>query len=264
MKRISVIMTLCGVFLIPAMMVGGASKRGQPVENSRTLETKEQALDYALLYTGFDNTPGFEKTSIDEPAMIISSTNSTPFVAKHINNQSVWRVHFRSIRVGARDPKLDRDFDVLLEPTTGQLLEILSISDLAGSNDTLPEPDPDSAEMRFQKGRIVFNGLTRNSPPISFIEALATVPADPAATKVIKAIYIDYSRGGERDSATWIIMFRGMAQPLELHGIAKREVPVNQRNSIWCAVDAGTGRPEYCTNGPINLEEIRRQRDKQK
>jgi hypothetical protein len=220
------------------------------------------AIDRAIEYTGFSISESSAKSAITQAQLVTISDDNTPFVAGQINGHEVWKIKFEGIRVGKDQQAMGRDYSVLLDPITGQLLKIFSISDEFGSSDTLPEPSAHKSKEYLQKRGIKFQGLPDKEPNITFTEALSVCPLRPARAKSIRGIYTDHMASNFEYPNTWIIIIRGAEFLMSASGPTPDQVPINQRNSILCAVNANTGVLEYVMNAPYDLDYIRLKKHK--
>ena len=176
-----------------------AETSGARVEPQMTLSNPAQALARALEYTGFDKAEGYSKASVAEVKLLEGRETKTPFVSGLMNGQQVWSVRFQNISVDSGQHAVKREFQVSLDPITGQLLQVVSICDDVGSSDTLPEPEAAVAESLLAAGNMKINGLPANVPPVSFYQALqSTWYTNPARSKVVKGLYLDYTIQDER------------------------------------------------------------------
>jgi len=248
------------LILFSTISIATAETSGVHVEPQVTLANPEQALARALEYTGFDKAEGYSKASVGDVKLVTGQETKTPFVSAFIKGCQVWSVIFKGIPVKSERHVVDRNFEVILDPVTGRILQIVSVAEDVGSADTLPEPQATIFEDKKRKAGFVFNGLPERLPKVCFYEALDAVSMfNPARSKVIKAIYIDYMMQDSLFSQKWLIIIRGSESPDIVTGPAPEQVLMALRNSLLCAVDAVTGRFEYMTNAPFDPKDVERE-----
>jgi hypothetical protein len=227
------------------------STMSMPNQNNALL-SQEEAISRALAYTGFDKINGYQKACVMTSEKVVYSKDNTPFNFTLINGHEVWRVKFQHIPLSHGIFNSFRDFEVLLNPSSGQLLSVYSISDSAGSSDTLPEPSPDTVEMSLNIRNIIFNALPEQVPTISFYDALQASMESPTNAKIIKGLFMDQTSPKGHNAQTWIIILRGLEPPAMTSGLAARHVPANQRNSIWCFINGVTGKCMFDIDAPLH------------
>lgn len=214
------------------------------------LENQEIILGKMLAYTGFDSSLVCVDAKGVTPELLKVSNDNTPFIAAMVNNREVWHLKFRNVPVERGSVKTMRDFEVKVDPQTGNLLSIYSISETAGSSDTLPEPTAEDSEKFLNDRAYTFDGLPSEIPKVSFNKALEACIMNPVRAKIIRGIYVNHSTITGKLPPAWIIILRGLDASVPVSGRAEATAPFNQRNSILCAVDATTGYLIYCTNAP--------------
>ncbi len=246
MRYLTLALGLVFCFLAATVQPGDAVDSAvMPGDTARYI-TAEAALERAFAYTGFDKVTGFDKAKVDRPEKVRMVDDKTPFIATAlINGRDVWRVVFKNVAVGDSNHMVKRDFDVLMDPRTGNLLRIYSVSDEVGSSDTLAELSAADADQDLRDRRCVFNGLPAGPPPVSFVQAVANCYLSPAKAKVIRAMYLDYSSSQKRRPNIWVLILRGTERPIPMSSPGGDKVPVRERNSLWVAVDAIKGYMLY-------------------
>jgi len=222
-------------------------------------DTSRQAFDPIAIaneYTGFDKSESFSKAAIRCDKIMGPVADKTPFLHDKIANQPLWRIIYPDIKVGRGDTYVKRDFEVFLD-TSGKLLRIYSISDIAGSSDTLPEPAATAAEKYLYNVR--FLGIPDSIPPISFLKALESIVDNPARVKVIRGMYYDYKVDHPRDTSkgavysnNWIIIARGSENIFPSSGRSTTPIPDAHLNSHWSVVDGKSGKLIMFTNAPYD------------
>jgi len=215
------------------------------------LASPESAITRALEYTGFDKIEGDSCQKTASAELVVAVNDNTPFWADSINGKPVWKVRFRDIPVGYNYTVMrKRDFEVTLEPTTGRLVKIYSISDEAGSSDTLPQPSAKAGEAFFKNWRFVVHRSPEKASVVPFWEALKSVfIANPAGTKIIRAYLAEYGDGNACDSLRWIIIQHGIDHPLPAAG---GYVPEYAVNIMMTLINAQTGKPLGAGSGPYD------------
>lgn len=234
-----------------AFLLSGWSKRGAVNVEDENAISSSKAYRMAVNYTGFGDTVTTPKTACTELTVVEDTT--TPFMWAELRGRKVWKISLRNVEIARGGHKGTRDFEILLDSASNQLLSIFSIDANAGSADTLSELGGSVAADYMQSRGFRFNGLPDGPPPITFAHALSACIKNPARSKIIRGILVDYSVNGTRDSLIWIIVLHGTDTPLLASGKAESLVPENQRNSIWNAVDATTGKLKYVTNAPLKV-----------
>jgi hypothetical protein len=231
------------------------------IDESFQVKSVKDAKAISLKYTGIDKLGLKSKANEIECKLVVIADNKTPFTSKKIDGNQIWEVKIPKVPIGKGEKTIERDFKVYLEPATGQLLKIISISDEVGSSDTLPEPTASKAEEYLQKRGFIYNGLPNQLPIISLTQALLVCPLNPETAKVIKALYVDHSANGTPYPNAWIIILRGTESLMMVTGPSPEQIPINQRNSSLFVVDAVTGTLEYGINAPRDREQIKRDKN---
>jgi len=235
-----------------------AQESSQTHDKIEAVTTSEAAVERAVAYTGFDKAEGYDPVKSVKAEKVLIENDNTPFVADKINGRMAWKVYFKDIPVGQQSAVIrNRDFEVTLDPETGKLIKIFSVSDDAGSSDTLPQPSADVAERWFTDRKYVFEKLPDKMCKFTFWEALQKVRiASPSVTKIIKAYYWDYSDRGGEHPYTWLIILRGIEEPIPNAGPVKS--PDWSINFSMVVVEAITGRPQGTTTAPYDKKDAKR------
>ena len=240
--------------------IGGRSW-GQ--QSGKPLTSESDVGAYVDGLTGFSKLPGitksFEKVDVND--------DNTPFLHKQINGRKgVWRVRIGNVRLKLRSgvpgfkDRYVRNFELLIDPNTGDLLRITSRFDGNDPN-MLPEPPAAYAEKQFLSGEEVYHGFPAQAPKINFLEALNSVGSNgigsPFLAKEIYAVYVMHSEKGRPHRAVWAITLRGIpyrpltGKPLSLIDVPDEQVvPVWKRNKMRNIVDATTGKVLFATSSP--------------
>jgi hypothetical protein len=261
MKTGYTVLLLIACFVIVDNMISTADTIKEPDNPKSAIASKQEAKDRALVYTGFDKLGLKFKANEIECKLVVIADDRTLFTSKRIDGNQIWEVKIPKVPIGKGEKTIERDFKVYLEPATGQLLKIISVSDEVGSSDTLPEPIASKTEKSLKERGVVYHGPPKESPAVSFAQALSVCLMSPETAKVIKGLYVDYSINNVRYPNTWIIILRGTETLMMVTGPSPEQVPINQRNSNLCAVNAVTGNLEYCGSAPRDREQIKRDKN---
>jgi len=186
-------------------------------ETAFKIKTPELALQRALEYTGFDKSKTFIAKPAGDIAILTKLHDSlTPFIGDTINSKSVWLVKFVKIQLQSHDGPLPagrypEDFDVILDPETGDLLKINS-----SFNEFEPDRQYDSPPELKEKdpgGLQSFYGFPKNLPKLSFYDIISLKPS--VRVKHVSATYIKqyHPMYGDRDKGYWCIIYRGIVGP---------------------------------------------------
>jgi len=204
-----------------------------------------------LEYTGFDKIEGDSCQKTASAELVIAVNDDTPYWADSINGKEVWKVRFRDIPVGYNYTVMrKRDFEITLELETGRLVKIFSVTDDAGSSDTLPQSSAKAATAFFAKRNIIFHCSPETAFEVPFWEALKSVfIANTAGTKIIKAYLAELDDGRGNLATRWIIILHGIDHPLPASG---GYVPEYALNIMMTFVDAETGKAFGAQTGPYD------------
>jgi len=238
----------------------GQEGPSEKVEN-RVLHSAQMAVERAIEYSGFDESGGFDNEISVSAGLTVMENDNTPFLADKYEGRQIWKVIFNDIPVGQGTRLLrNRNFEIILDPETGKLIKIFSVSHEAGTMDTLPQPGARAAEMWFNDRKYDFAGLPDTMCKIPFWQALQMVIiANPADAKIIKAYYWNISgvRGPWYNS--WIIILRGTSGPWITHGHDQSPAWIN--NFMMSIIDARTGISKYGNiRGPYDKEDVKKRR----
>jgi hypothetical protein len=238
MKKFGILAIICFAILsMTYCCTAMAQDQPDSTHQISPITTPEQAIARALAYTGFDQLPTYSPQKHSKAEKVVVTDSHAPFAGDWINGHQVWRVIFKKVPIGSGIDSTKRDFQVLLDSTGVQLLDIYSISKKAGSSDTLPEPP---AKNRFNKAGS--NGLARGIPPTTLIQAFQKIPGNPAQAKVIRVAYNYYMFKTNASPQTWIIILRGVERPIPHHGPGGDQIPIQNRNITAYYVDAVVGQ----------------------
>jgi len=257
MKSIKVV--VIAVFFMAAMCIKVYAGEGSASNlEEKPLSTAEAAIAKALAYSGFDKADGFDGLKSAKAELVVIENDNTPFMVEKINGKNMWRVSFKNIPVGQGSTIIiERDFEVTLDPETGKLIKIFSISDEVGSADTLPQPSAEAAELFFEKGGLDFRGLPDKMCNVTFWESLQRVQiASPSVTKIIKAYYWDIAGRLKQYPPAWLIIFRGIANPLPNAGPVKS--PDWANNFMMTIIDAEKGKSVCAITAPYDEDDFKK------
>lgn len=253
------------VIVLSTLAIASISINSQPGDHvSRNAVSQAMAVERAIAYIGLDNDSSDYDYDRISAHMIKISNDKTPLVDSAIKDQEVWEVHMPNVPVGRADEMvilpfwIHRDFKVLIDPVNGYLLSVYSLCDSVGSSDTLPEPTPAKANEYLSGRGIVFTAFPDSIPDVPLLEAFkGCIFKEPAYAKVIRAIYINYSTNNRDYTKRWLIILRGTKTPMSAHGPGASSVPTNHRNILMFSIDATTGRCDYMTNAPYDINVMR-------
>jgi len=105
------------------------------------VHTKDEALERASLFTGFQEKTATKSLSENDVKLITLVDTTTPFIADSINGRVAWQINFKNVILDLKrtleedELKNPRNFEVLIDSINGQLLEIRSR--YAGNSDSL-------------------------------------------------------------------------------------------------------------------------------
>jgi len=230
-----------------------APREGQGL---RVLETKEQALEQALQYSGFLRSPGFVVPDADSAVVLRPEVDSTtPFLSDSISGPKRWVVRFDSVFLDVgnwvsevRLNQIRKTYYFVLDPPTGRLLKVYSI--YKGTDVDLP-PEPlaeSSAAYLSLNERYV--SLVGYVPPVSLYQALgAAVASNPLKAKEIHAWLVMLSLHDQEPIPCWIIVAKGTApfpKPSAPSLSPATQEPRLSSTRIRCAINAVTGKGLFC------------------
>jgi hypothetical protein len=223
------------------------------------LKTKEQALQRALEYSGFTESPGFVVPQADSCVKMMEIKDSTtPFLSDSISGAERWVVTFDSVFLdfggwakSTVDNQIKKSYHFVLDPVTGRLLKVFSVYGKPAA-DILAELPADSATTRlnFNERHVSF---VDSIPGITLYRALdGAVPTNPLQAKEIRAWLVMFSDHGRDPIPCWIILGRGTA-PFALPGPPtlgpEQYAPRLSSTSIRCVINAVSGKGLFCGGG---------------
>ncbi len=186
------------------------------------------------------------------------NSDNTPFLWRQRIGKRAWLVTFVNVSLklpsaiaGYRDP-YRRQFDVLLDEDSGELLSITSLF-RGAAPDMRPQPSGEVAERQLSAEKETYEGVPAEDPRVTFLGALDIILSkgmgSPFLAKEIFAVYVMEARMGSPARPVWAITLRGIP-PISAHGPYADEVPVWQRNHMRNVIDAKTGEFLFATNSP--------------
>jgi hypothetical protein len=167
---------------------------------SASLTTAVAAKSRAIALTGFQ--AGVE--SVEETVL---SDSNIPFLSGAVIGRPAWVVKFSPFMLNLKSEKpgtdrYQRDFEVILDKETGQLISINSrfSGTMPAGQTLLPPPTHLEAESQLRGGRI-YAGFPVADPVLSFIEALDTIEKragieHPYQAIELSAIYVNVPFSG--------------------------------------------------------------------
>ena len=237
--RTSRIIAYVGIVTLSLTHCHSALAQAQPDSTNQLspITTPDQAIARALAYTGFDQLPKYSPQKHSKAEKVTITDSHAPFAGEWINGHQVWRVIFKKVPINSGIDSTERDFQVLLDSTGEQLLDIYSVSKKAGSSDTLPEPP---AKNCFKSTGPL--GLANGVPPTTLVQTFQIITGNPAEAKVIRVAYINFLYGTHAAPQTWVIILRGQEYPIPLSGPGADQVPFRDRNIDAYYLDAVVGQ----------------------
>jgi len=219
--------------------------------DKNAIESSSEAVKHALEYTGFAKIIDTGKiVSEDIASKVVITDDVTPFINESINGKELWQVEFKNIRLDIEgwsqsviNNQIPKDFVVLLDPTTGQLLKISSTVD---SNKTKiiekPVIDPEIGYIDSQG--MIFKNFPRRTPEISFLDALtSSAISSPINAKKLVGVLLVSSKENSEKAVIWCITSYEIPA-IELggpHVPEGKRIPRRTKENMYSVVDAKTG-----------------------
>ncbi len=201
--------------------------------------SREQAIETAIKYSGFGNGKLADLVTAPIAELTSIQNDETVYFKDRLQSRPIWRVVFDSVK--SVYPSWDsaavknlrpRNFEILLDANTGQLLEIRTIPP-----DTIFVPEsPRSRSIEAAQ----YLSLSKAPPPVSFFKALAFIKSlHPFDANELVALCAFTKIPGERDTLlVWSIVARG-AGPIN---ISRNDPPSSKWRTVTY-IDANTCRP---------------------
>lgn len=184
--------------------------------------------------------------------------DKTPFLWRQLIGRRVWRVLFENVSLQLKSavPGFQdgyrREFTVLIDRDTGQLLSVTSLFD-GDAPEMRPQPSGEAAEEQLRAEDEIYHGLPPDEPQINFLDALDIVLSkgigSPFLAKEIYGVCVTHSRMESAPRSVWAITLRGLP-PIPARGRYGDTIPVWQRNHMRNVLDATTGEFLFATNSP--------------
>jgi hypothetical protein len=244
-------MALCAAILVllPSLLNAqqGDSIKSDSSRYARVISTPAQALEQALLITGFG--PRMKQIStapVDTSVarLVTVVDDNTPFLADSVNGREFWVVRLGVVDTRTQlaidrgdDRWVRRNFDVTVDPRNGSLIRIQT-----DTRDTVLPPEVSALSATAQLSEIGerYWSFIDSLPSVTFLEALnaASECAAPIAVEIL-AQCVRYSGRGQTPRPTWIIVTRGVP-PVEVT-VRSHMADKSVRSRVRCAVDAISG-----------------------
>ena len=207
----------------------------------------DEALSYALIYSGFEEAIGFDPdTCIRDIKQTVMTDSTTPFFHDELTGTKAWVISFDNIIFDFYGVKEEHKlqtvmrFDVFVDVSTGMLLKIESPE----NNDDkglIPIPSVDKLESDFNSRSDTLNVLYNRKPLVSFYQAVVNDKMRSVINaRKIHAMCAMNSRLEKEAVPMWIITgFDPAAMPFDSDIRYDRKNVYSRR--AWLLVDAMTG-----------------------
>jgi hypothetical protein len=225
--------------------------------NQVVLQTKEQALQRALAYSGFMQMPGFVVPQADSCVRMMEIKDSTtPFLSDSISGAERWVVTFDSVflKVGRWSDgivrnQIKKSYHFVLDPITGRLLKVYSEYGKFAM-DLTPEPTAEASAIDLSRNER-YVSLVDSVPPVSLCGALdKAFFTQPLPSKEIHAWLVMHSSHELPPKPCWVILARGtppwpvpFSIPDSKYG---SQSPDHYVYTMRCVIDATSGRGIGC------------------
>jgi len=240
------------------------------------LDTAAAAKEKAIKFTGFT-------AAVKSADEVVIKESDIPFLADKVVGRSAWQIKFAPFMLNLKSEmnatdSYQRDFEVLLDKETGQLISIKSrfSGALANGQKLLPPVNRLEAEKQLASpDGPLYTGFPTSDPKLTFMEVLEAIGGEggnlhPYKTVELSAIYVvmhdaqqvpfgdavAYARGLTKEPKTdfalrsvWVIGLRGITgaqvtrrrlQPEP--GEVPRPVIDDQLDYLTETIDATTGK----------------------
>jgi len=224
---------------------------------NNSIKNAEEAINRALLYTGFDKVNDVDIKDMLNKAKIDTITDDkTPYLSKSINDRDIWEIEFLGInltslferRTGINESKYF-NFKVYIDKESGRLIKIHYIKEGYDPNES-PLPSAEVAERQMIRIGEVYHGFPDSLPEYSFIDALDNTAFNPFHAGEIIAQYVIESERYTDPRRVWTIDLRGLDPvPIESRKSAMY-TPVYQRNHRRTVIDAKTRHQLFTDTNP--------------
>ncbi len=208
--------------IIICLMFGVASA------SDKAITSADEAVAKALEYTGFDKSKTYITKRAEDIAILTKIIDSTtPSICDTINSKNVWVVSFTRIQLQPfkevePNDLYPKDYEVILDPETGNLLKINS-SFFEFESDRQNDPP---AEMKEKEpgGMQSFYGFPNEIPKLSFYDVVKVQHSNSTiGVKHISAIYIKQFHPVHGEKGYWCVTHRGIVGP-ETRIIIKKQI----------------------------------------
>jgi len=241
-------------FIIVFLMSGYGASSQDDVDSKESgdvpikLESAGDALQRALDLTGFgDRMKVNPARSITDSVAkkVIINKDSTAFLSNQILGRELWQINLKNVDIRTKlaismgaDMWKKKDFNILLDPTTGKVLRIYSIP-LNEDSKCILENNADEETERLKIDGKIYHGFPDVMSKITFVEALnAAAGCTPLVANEINAYYVLYSKNGSDPKPVWSITSIGISAP----PFASGEHDEEGTECYNCIVDAQTGK----------------------
>jgi len=247
------------IIVVPLSSLGSSAYQNQ---DQSPAKTKEQAIELALRYSGFNDKMIPAGISTEDVQLVVLNDTITPFLGNFTDGKSVWAILCKDVRFDPWNKIEDkvstlRDFRIYIDSLNGHLLKIVCNHDELDSYED-PEISAQYAEEQISRAGEMYMRIPDSIPAVSFTSAAFACTHNPLASKQILGQYVLYSqkyRDVKQDLKetvpipVWIITLRGIP-PLDHHGPRGAWIPIYQRNRIRQIVNTITGRIRSTSTTP--------------
>ena len=206
--------TILTILTISAATLNADTLRQASTETGNRLTTADAAVARALAYTGFDRSSSFSRETVNISTHMVTFKDSmVPYEYDWETGREAWLITFEDIILDFPDERLRtteyaRDFDVIIDAETGQLLRVISPCKDQRTSDFLSEVPENSVYPNIGvkvslPGRLPntsLNNVLHTNP-----EVLGTEYTTSAAeAKQIVAYYLNYAWIGHGPRVTLV------------------------------------------------------------
>jgi hypothetical protein len=216
--------------------------------------TAAQAVERAILYTGFDSLRQLDRAALESNAQHALVTDTTiPYLQEYFDARPAWVVEFQDITVHlfhSREGAPARDYQVYIDEETGVLLKVVSRAPWYDPS-VIRKPNAEAAAEDLGE---VYKGFPPSPPPVGFALALDTASRMGIVREAMEIVglYISYKDDLHYVGPAWDIHFYGLTV-VGFRPDLRR--PIWMRNHIRVVVNAETGKPILADNLPYAPEE---------
>jgi hypothetical protein len=222
--------------------------------------TPETALTKAIAIMGLDKDTTWQPPAASKAVTtLIIADDDTPFLHSEVNGRQAFKVRLDRVPVVHRNQNTDtvtaranRNFDLYLDATTGQLLKIVSTLDTYEGRVKSGEiriPSAEEAEEQIRSMNETYEGLPSEIPRTGFLVALAHVFGNALGSDLIVAQLLNVRVGSRCYQPAWVVNTHGWGSIVP-HAIELQEPqPAYQLNHMRSVLDT-TGKFLYATDVP--------------